>query len=650
LLVVPATLVGDPLVTSARQALLAAGAEAVLVAVEEGEGDRKNIAARIDAELAGRPAHADQPADADRPGRIVTGVLSLLGLATGRHPRRPALPWLHPASLALVQALEDADLGARVWMITRGAVSTAPDDAVTDPDQALLWGLGAIVGVESPQTWGGLVDLEAGADPDWTAILGVLAGPGPDRELETAVRRGRVLGRRLVPAPLEGSGPASPWTPTGTVLITGATGALGGHVARWLAGRGAEHLLLVSRRGEQAPGAQELRAELSVLGTSVSFVAADVADRAQVAEVLAAVPAQYPLRAVMHAAAALDDAMLGALTLDQLERAGGAKVDGARHLHELTAGLELDAFVLFSSVAGVCGVAGQGNYAPGNAFLDALVAYRRARGLPGTAIAWGHWAGGGIAAPEIEEKLGRQGLTMLQPEQAVTVLGQMLDHDETYLMVCEIDWSVLFQGRRHPLVRELTGGPEPKVVARRPAPAGERPPDGPGELRDQLAALPEGERSRLLVRLVRTEAARVQGHPGPDAIDPAKPFKEQGFDSLTAVELRNRLSAATGVRLPATLVFDHPTPVALTGHLLSELAPGAAAATSMLVHLDRLEAALADPGPAEVDAAGRAVLATRLEQLLGRLRADPGDDVAARFDAASDAELINLIGETFGIS
>ncbi|MFC9324587.1 type I polyketide synthase [Kitasatospora sp. NPDC057015] len=517
-----------------------------------------------------RAAAAEALRSAAGPGAIA-GVLSLLSLAEGSHPAFEAVPRSYAANVTLAQSLDDAGLAVPLWFATRGAVATAPSDAVTDPAQALVWGFGAILAVESPAQWGGLVDLPQ--EPDeraWQRLAGLLAARGPDREVEVALRPAGVLARRLVPAPLGGAGGREPWSPRGTTLITGGTGALGGHVARWLAGRGAEHLLLVSRRGADAPGAAELAAELDALGTAVSFAAADVADRAELAAVLAAVPAEYPLRAVVHTAAALHDGLIPTLTPEQLDLALRAKVGAARHLHELTAGLDLSAFVLFSSVAGLSGIPGQANYAPGNAYLDALAAQRTAAGLPATSVAWGHWAGAGIADAGADAQLLRHGLVSLPPEPAVAVLGQILDHGESHLVVADVDWPVFYRGRTHPLAAELPGVRQDPARTQ-DAPAGDDP-------AARLAALPAAERRRGLLTVVRATAAAVQGHRSAEAVDPAKAFRNQGFDSLTAVEFRNRLGAATGRRLPATLVFDHPTPAALTDWLAGELWGAEAAA------------------------------------------------------------------------
>ncbi|MEV4559595.1 type I polyketide synthase [Kitasatospora sp. NPDC049285] len=520
-------------------------------------------------------------AEALRAAGPLAGVVSLLALRTGAHPEHPALPHWYADSVALAQALDDAEAPAPLWYLTRGAVATATSDPVTDPEQALVWGFGAILAVEQPGLHGGLLDLPA--EPDdrlWQQAAALIADARADREVELALRPAGAFARRLVPAAPAGEA-ADPWQPHGTTLITGGTGALGGHVARWLATRGAEHLLLVSRRGAEAPGATELAAELAGLGARVSFAAADVADRDALAAVLAGIPADAPLTAVVHTAAALHDDLIPGLTPGQLAQALRAKVGAAALLHELTVGQQLDAFVLFSSVAGLCGIPGQANYAPGNAYLDALADHRRAAGLPATSVAWGHWAGDGIAADGAEQQLYRHGLVPLPPSGAVELLGQALDHGDTHLVVVDADWSRLYHGRRHPLAAELL--PAAQDSAHRTAPAAD------SGLLERLAALPAAERRRSLLGVVRAEAAAVQRHRSVDAVDPTRAFREQGFDSLTAVEFRNRLGAATGRRLPATVVFDHPTPAALSDWLADELwgaQPGPDEAATVLAAAD----------------------------------------------------------------
>ncbi|MFD7909097.1 beta-ketoacyl reductase, partial [Kitasatospora sp. NPDC059747] len=346
------------------------------------------------------------------------------------------------------------------------------------------------------------------------------------------------------------SAPDAPdgWTaPRGTLLVTGGTGALGAHVARWLARAGAEHLLLVGRRGSGAPGAQELSDELEGLGTRVTVAACDVADRDALAALLAAVPAEHPLTGVVHAAGVLDDGVLEGLTADRFDAVLRAKAVSASNLHELTAGYDLALFVLFSSITGVLGNPGQANYAAANAYLDALAEHRRAAGLPATAVAWGPWAGGGMAGdhPGLTGRMRRSGLAPMDPERAVAALRRALLADASGLTVADVDWSalapVLTAARPSALIADL-----PEV--RRAVPEGIATTTTGSPLAEQLRGRGADEQERLLLELVRTEAAAVLGHASTATVDAARAFRDLGFDSLTAVELRNRLTAATGLR------------------------------------------------------------------------------------------------------
>ncbi|MEV0126836.1 SDR family NAD(P)-dependent oxidoreductase, partial [Streptomyces sp. NPDC050703] len=344
----------------------------------------------------------------------LTGVVSLLGLADAGESTVPAGV---AATVRLLRALGDVDVP--LWCLTSGAVSTGTDDTVTGFEQSMLWGLGRVAALEQPGRWGGLVDLPETRDEETGDLLetwdegtgdllaSVLAAAGASGEDQIALRGGHVLSRRLTPAPVGGAGeaPGTGWSPRGTVLVTGGTGALGAHVARWLAGQGAAHLLLTSRRGPAAEGADELCAELTALGARVTIAACDAADRNALADVLASVPAEFPLTAVVHAAGIERSAALADLDPDDLTGFADvltAKADGARNLHELLTGTPLDAFVLFSSISGVWGSSGQGAYAAANAYLDGLADHRRAAGLPATAVAWGPWGGGGMVATDAQ--------------------------------------------------------------------------------------------------------------------------------------------------------------------------------------------------------------------------------------------------------
>jgi acyl transferase domain-containing protein/acyl carrier protein len=661
---VPAGRLDHPWVGLARGAL-GVDEDIRLLAVDTGAENRAGLATRLRRLLAVPANGATGTHGADRP---VAGVLSLLGLDDAPHPAASATPAGTAATVALLQALQDADIAAPLWVATEGAVATSAADPVTRPADALLWGLAAVAAVEQPTRWGGIVDLPARPD-ERTADLLAAALRGGSGEAELAVRPSGLLARRLVPAPQTGAFPAQrdgaagsglARIGTGTVLVTGGTGALGGHVARWLAQAGAGHLLLTSRRGQSAPGATELTEQLRALGTRVTIAAVDVADRDALAALLATLPAEFPLRAVVHTAAVLDDGLVAGLTLEQIDRVLRVKVGGARALHELTLDADLDAFVLFSSIAGTAGVGGQGNYAPGNAYLDALAGYRRTQGLVATSVAWGQWAGAGLAYPDAERVLGRHGLRAMDPEPALQALAGALAADETQLAVVDADWRVFARSRPHPLVRDL-----PEVAAeregRRGNEAGGNTADdgatGP-DLAARLAELSGPARRETLLAAVRGHVAAVQGQSSPEQVDVQRGFRDQGFDSLAAVNLRNRLLAQTGLTLPVSLVFDYPTVDALTDYLLAELVPDEPTGLSaVLAELDRLESTLATAGLASPD---RAAAGDRLRDLLIRLNA-PADgaggtdgatetSVAQELSAASDAELIDFIGNTLGIS
>ncbi|CDR09744.1 Acyl transferase [Streptomyces iranensis] len=497
---------------------------------------------------------------------------------------------------ALVQALGDAGVGAPLWVATRGAVSVGRSDGAVSPRQALVWGLGRVAALELPERWGGLVDLPETADERALGRLaGVLAGAGGSGEDQVAVRASGVFGRRLTEASgtrtrtrtrTRTSGDEG-WRASGSVLVTGGTGALGAHVARWLVANGAEHVVLTSRRGLDAPGAVELRDELAASGARVTVAACDVADRDALAELLASIPAEFPLTAVVHAAGVLDDGLVDTLDAERLERVVRAKATSAQNLHELTRDLDLSAFVLFSSLAGSVGAAGQGNYAAANAYLDALAELRRAQGLPATSIAWGPWAEGGMAADEaLERRMRRDGVPPMAPESALTALRQALDLDDTAVTVADLDWDRFLAGFTAVRPSALFG----EVRAARPAPAAEGAPrpaatagTGTGTLAERLSGLTGNERAQTLLELVRTQVASVLGHGGAEAVAAGRAFKELGFDSLTAVELRNRLNAATGLRLPATLSYDYPNATALADHLRAELLGSDAAVSGGVV-------------------------------------------------------------------
>ncbi|HEY8984944.1 MAG TPA: SDR family NAD(P)-dependent oxidoreductase, partial [Streptomyces sp.] len=447
--------------------------------------------------------------------------------------------------------------------------------------------------------------------------------------------------------------------PVGTALVTGATGVLGGVVARHLVvEHGVRHLVLAGRRGLDAPGAAELRAELGELGATVTVAACDVADRDQLAALLADIPAEHPLTAVVHAAGVLDDGVVGSLTPERIDKVLRPKVDAAWHLHEVTAGLDLALFVLFSSVSGTLGGAGQANYAAANVFLDGLAAHRRGLGLPGVSLAWGLWAEASGMTGHLDgvdvRRMSRAGVGALSVDEGLALFDAALGRPEATVVPMRLDTRTLQAADVPPALRGFARGPVRRVVEARAAVA-----QGPS-LAQRLAETPEADRERVLLDLVRTHVATVLGHTSATAIEPARAFQEVGFDSLTAVELRNRLNTATGLRLPPTLVFDHPTPAALAEHLRTELLGDettTGGGSSLLTELDRLEATLAAIVPDDVsaiapDEQARAEITARLKSLLSQwddVRGDlTGGGVAEQIESASDDEIFDLIDSKWG--
>ncbi|MCH0567613.1 type I polyketide synthase, partial [Streptomyces sp. MUM 2J] len=479
-------------------------------------------------------------------------------------------------ALALARAwLADDRLAAsRLAVVTRRAVAAEPDEDVHDLPHAAVWGLLRTAQTENPDR---LVLVDLDDDADAAQALGkALAVNEPQLAVRSGSPRAPRLERVQVPA-----GALGPWDPDGTVLITGATGALGGLLARHLVTEhGVRHLLLTSRRGLAADGAAALRDDLSARGAEVTVAACDVADRAALDALLAGIPAEHPLTAVVHAAGVLDDGVLESLTPKRIDGVLRPKADAARNLHEATRDRPLSAFVLYSSIQGLVGGAGQANYAAANTYLDALAQHRRARHLPATSLAWGPWADGGMAAGLTEadrNRFARTGMTAITSAQGMELFDAALAVDAATLVPLPLDTAALraLGTATPPLLSGLVRAP-----ARRAASAGPdtgRAAAGPA-LAERLAGLAEDEQRQVLLDVVRAEVAATLDYGSSDTVDPKRGFKELGLDSLTAVELRNRLGKATGSRLPATLVFDYPTPEAVAGHLLTELGPGEPAA------------------------------------------------------------------------
>jgi acyl transferase domain-containing protein/NADPH:quinone reductase-like Zn-dependent oxidoreductase/short-subunit dehydrogenase/acyl carrier protein len=481
--------------------------------------------------------------------------------------------------------------GSRLVLVTEGAVAVGDED-VPGLACATVWGLVRSAQSEHPGRLV-LVDVDGHADSR-AALAAAVAGDEP----QLAIRAGRLFAPRLervavdgvaggragvdieAAADAAGDGSAGDLAGAGTVLVTGGTGALGALVARHLvAARGVGSLVLASRRGPDAPGAAELEAELVGLGARVVVAACDVSDRDALRRLLESVPEEHALGMVVHAAGAIDDGVIDSLTAEQLDGVLAGKLDAAWHLHELTEGMQLRAFVCFSSAAATFGSPGQGNYAAANAFLDALAAHRRARGLAGSSLAWGAWAQregmmGGLDEAA-RSRLARMGAAELAPAEGLGLLDAAELVDRALLLPMRLDL-----GR----IRALVAGAGIVPALLRGlvrAPARRASQSGGGALARQLARTPESERERVVLELVRSEVAAVLGHASAEAVPARRAFTELGLDSLSAVELRNRLAAGTGRALPATLVFDHPSPAALARYLLGEVMDARGAVVSV---------------------------------------------------------------------
>ncbi|MDG4818385.1 SDR family NAD(P)-dependent oxidoreductase [Micromonospora sp. WMMD956] len=587
-----------------------------------------------------------------------TRTVSLLALDERPHPDHPAVPAGLTGNLALVQAVTDAAPAGPLWLLTRQAVSTGPGDPIAHPAQATTWGLGLVTALEHPAHWGGLLDLPAELDPAAGDHL-LRALTNTDAEDQLAVRPLGTHLRRLARAARAERPDAPAWQPPDTVLITGGTGAIGSYAAAWLARHGARRLILVSRRGPDAPGVAATLAELADLGAHARAVACDLADRDAVADLVAGLRRDgETVRAVVHAAGVGRLNPVSVVGTDELADVVAGKTAGARHLDEFLDPDDLELVVYFSSIAAAWGVGDHGAYAAGNAFLDAWAQSRPAGRARVVSVNWGPWAGGGMVSDEHAVAMSRRGVSLLDREPAMAALRAAITGDGTVLTLADVDWArfapVFASARPRPLIADL-----PEVAAQH---AGVDPAaDGGDEvrtgLRKRLADLTAAEQTRLLVDLIRTAAAEVIGHDSPYALEADRPFRDLGFDSLTAVELRGRLAKETGLSPASSVVFDYPTPQALAEHLRGELVSEASVqALPTVEELDELEAALVRR---DTDDLGRVRVTMRLHRLLERLgaadrgvgeRPDEAAEVADRLRVASNQELFDLVDRDLGLS
>ncbi|MFE2571090.1 type I polyketide synthase, partial [Streptomyces mirabilis] len=586
----------------------------------------------------------------------------------------------------------------RLVVVTRGAVAAGVDRG-NDPAEPIDLAAAAVRGLlRSARSEAAdrivLVDADPygdpprssqddGRDPADDAVLGVpsalLTSLLASEELDAAVRRGQLLVPRLARVAPAAVPTAAALDPVGTVLVTGG-GGLGGLFARHLVDRyGVRRLLLVGREGEREPGAADLAAELTALGADVIFEACDLSDRDALAAVLGRVPGGHPLTAVVHAAGLADGGTLQGLDLDCLDEALRTAADGARHLHELTKDAPPAAFVLFSSTAGTVSGPGRAYRAAADAYVDALALHRAAQGLPSLSIAWGPWE---WPTPESDAGRPRQahrgfrplttdlltaafdaalGLTRRSSRAPGTAdMRSVQDAVARHpvLVAALVDPSALRaqEGAVPPQFRGLLRGPARPALGATGRDTG----DGGEALARQLAGLDDDERHRVVRELVRREVAAVLGHTTSGAVSLERSFQDSGFDSMTGVDLRNRLGAATGLRLPATVVFDHPTPAALIRFVLGEVASGESPAgpTSrppLPAQLDRLEATVAELRPDTPDQ-DRTEISARLQMILNRLAPSGADEspqrgseeAASRIAAASADEIFDFIDTELG--
>ncbi len=541
------TLEGSPVAAAVRAALSDAGVSPVDIVVPR-TADRGDMAAAL-SQVAGT-----------RTGNIV----SLLGLDESLVDDAPGVTQGLRLTMSLGQALADFEQSPPLWLVTTGAVSVGDDDPLARPWQALVWGMGRVVGLELPQRWGGLIDLPVELTGRARARITEALTSGAEDEL--AIREGGLLARRLMRV-----------TPTDrdehyespdTVLITGGTGYLGRDLAVWLAQRGARHLVITSRRGPMAPGAAELADDLHMLGVEVTILACDVSDRGAVTKLVRRLERrEVRIGAIFHAAG--DVSVVTPLvdtTTKDLAKAAAGKVLGAAHLHEYFP--DVKDFVLFASISGVWGSGHQSAYSAANAYLDALAEARHALGQAATSVQWGPWAGS--AHDDHRHELERRGLRMMDQAGALASLDRILLSRNRTQVVADIDWQLFAPAyaaaRARPLLADL---PEARSALASASESAAEPADRDrsSELRRRLLAEPPGRRRwDALAAQCRREVGGVL------ALDPAQvettaPLTSMGFDSLLSLELKRRLERTIGTNLPNTLAWRYPTVEALVPYL-----------------------------------------------------------------------------------
>ncbi|MGW8703221.1 type I polyketide synthase, partial [Streptomyces eurythermus] len=574
LLVVPQGRAGDVRVTQSVAEVAAKGGEATVLEVDALHPDRAAYAEAL----------------TRWPG--VRGVVSFLAWEKQALAEHPVLSAGLAASLTLAQALIDVggsgESAPRLWLVTEAAVviGAADTGAVIDPLHAQLWGFGRVLALEHPELWGGLIDLpavagEPGSITDHAhadllaTVLATMVQAAARGEDQVAVRTTGTYVPRLVRSGGSAHSGARRWQPRDTVLLTGGMGPLTAHIVRWLADNGADQVVLLGGQGADGE-AEALRAEFDGHTTKIELADVDTEDSDALRSLLDRTTGEHPLRAVIHAPTVVEFASVAESDLVRFARTISSKIAGVEQLDEVLSGIDTaHDVVFFSSVAGVWGSAGQSAYAAGNAFLDAVAQHRRLRGLPGTSVAWTPWDDDRSLASLGDSYLDRRGLRALSIPGALASLQEVLDQDEVHAVVADVDWERFYAGfsavRRTSFFDDVHDAHRPALSTAATNDGQARDEDGGTELVRRLRPLTETEQQRELVSLVQSEVAAVLGHSSTDAVQPQRAFREIGFDSLTAVQLRNRLTATTGMRLPTTLVFDYPTTNGLAEYLRSEL-------------------------------------------------------------------------------
>jgi NADP-dependent 3-hydroxy acid dehydrogenase YdfG/acyl carrier protein len=453
----------------------------------------------------------------------------------------------------------------RLWLVTQNTQPVESSASSLAVGQSSLWGLGKAIALEHPEIWGGMIDLASGVSSDQAALLFAEISQ-PEREDHLAFRGGQRYVARLVQSAAKAITPLSLQSDR-TYLVTGGLGGLGLKLAEWMVEQGARHLVLVGRRDANEATRKAVN-ELERAGAKILIAKGDVSQERDVAQILGKITESMPpLRGIIHAAGVLDDGVLRQQTWERFTKVMAPKIQGAWNLHVLTQNLPLDFFVMFSSVTSLLGSPGQGNYAAANAFLDGLAHYRLAQGLPGLSVNWSTWAELGMAAnlrSQEQQRLLAMGMNTIAPQQGLQILGQLLQQPAAQVGVIPVDWSQFMQ--------QFSGDTAPPLLAELDSPVKAEPQSAQQlEFVQRLEKVSPRDRQEILLAHVQDQVAKVLGRGSSHSLEPHQGFFDIGMDSLTSVELRNRLQTSLGCSLPSTLIFDYPTLDALAKYLANEV-------------------------------------------------------------------------------